>query len=199
MTRCSGYEGCCRSVTPGSSSRSVPVSPTGNWNNQAASGTSKLAVPTGMCQSESEPRWYSKAPGRDNVNAGRNLNPPSIQAQLQVEVQVDSELMQPASASTPSPSRRTVTQPPSIPVTPSRRSRPPSRMARIADNALAAFVKVIVDVHNATTSGVLARYGQNERMKKRFSRRGYRIQIGFGLHKGTLRVIFSCVPLAVSR
>ena len=74
-------------------------------------------------------------------------------------------------------------------------------VSRLADNALAAFAKVIVDVHNANRNGVLSQYTRHPSLKRRFNE-GWMVQIGFGLHIGTLRVVhallhrggFGCAP-----
>ena len=65
-------------------------------------------------------------------------------------------------------------------------------MSRLADNALAAFAKVIVDVHNANRSGVLSQYTRHPTLRRRFSE-GWMVQIGFGLHIGAARLRLHCL------
>ncbi len=59
-------------------------------------------------------------------------------------------------------------------------------VSRLADNALAAFAKVIVDVHNANSNGVLSQYTRHPSLRRRFNE-GWAVQIGFGLHIGASR------------
>ncbi|KAA0155869.1 hypothetical protein FNF29_01288 [Cafeteria roenbergensis] len=56
--------------------------------------------------------------------------------------------------------------------------------ARTADNALAAFLKVIVDIHNANKrGGVLYPFLRHRAIRRRFGK-SFRVELGFGLHLG---------------
>ena len=52
-----------------------------------------------------------------------------------------------------------------------------------ADNALYAFMKIVVDIENNNTSGTLSKYGGNAKLVERFPG-GFRVRMGFGLHHG---------------
>ena len=68
--------------------------------------------------------------------------------------------------------------------------------ARLADNALAAFIKVIVDVYNANIDGVLEPFVQHPEIIKRFVE-GWLVQIGFGLHIGSSNTVVGSVLLCL--
>ncbi|GMH87188.1 hypothetical protein TrVE_jg6898 [Triparma verrucosa] len=53
----------------------------------------------------------------------------------------------------------------------------------MADSALAAFLKCLVDLDNANTKGSLTEYLSNDRVVKRFGP-DFRIKMGFGMHVG---------------
>lgn len=56
--------------------------------------------------------------------------------------------------------------------------------ARVADNALAAFLKVIVDIHNANKRhGALYRFRKHKAIRAAF-KGDFKVQLGFGLHLG---------------
>lgn len=62
---------------------------------------------------------------------------------------------------------------------------PATGVARVADNALAAFLKVQVDVHLESCSGSLHRFVTIESLREVFrARDGCRVHMGFGLHAG---------------
>jgi len=61
-----------------------------------------------------------------------------------------------------------------------KRSLHPTEMA---ESALTAFLRIIVDMHNANTDGCLAQYASDPRVIERFGR-DYRIRMGFGIHVG---------------
>jgi class 3 adenylate cyclase len=64
------------------------------------------------------------------------------------------------------------------------RMRDRMAVARVADNALAAFLKVIVDVHNANRrGGSLYRFRADRRIRDTLDD-GFRVELGFGLHLG---------------
>ena len=54
---------------------------------------------------------------------------------------------------------------------------------QLMDNALYAFLKVIVDIENSNRNGALRRYRKLPEMLDRFGGR-FRVQMGFGLHFG---------------
>lgn len=60
------------------------------------------------------------------------------------------------------------------------RSVTPTEMA---DSALTAFLKCLIDLDNANTNGPLTCYLSNERVVKRFGN-NFRIRMGFGMHVG---------------
>ena len=53
----------------------------------------------------------------------------------------------------------------------------------LADSALAAFLKALVDMDNANTNGTLSMYLVHNRVVKRFGT-NFRIKMGFGMHVG---------------
>ena len=53
----------------------------------------------------------------------------------------------------------------------------------LADSALAAFIKCLVDLDNANTAGTLTQYLVNPKVVKRFGP-DFRIKMGFGMHVG---------------
>jgi class 3 adenylate cyclase len=53
----------------------------------------------------------------------------------------------------------------------------------LADSALVAFLKCLVDMDNANTSGTLSMYLVNKKVVKRFGA-NFRIKMGFGMHVG---------------
>lgn len=53
----------------------------------------------------------------------------------------------------------------------------------MAESALAAFIKCLIDLDNANTDGPLTCYLSNERVVKRFGK-DFRIKMGFGMHVG---------------
>jgi len=61
--------------------------------------------------------------------------------------------------------------------------RPAYKVARIADDALASFLKILVDIHNSNRDGALAAYARDPRLAKVFPE-GYAVKMGFGLHIG---------------
>jgi hypothetical protein len=54
---------------------------------------------------------------------------------------------------------------------------------QLMDNALFAFLKVIVDIDNGNRRGVLKEYASHPRIMERFPA-GFKVQLGFGLHFG---------------
>lgn len=56
-------------------------------------------------------------------------------------------------------------------------------VSRFADDALASFLKIIVDIHNENEYGLLAKYRTDARIRERFPD-GYSVKMGFGLHIG---------------
>ena len=55
--------------------------------------------------------------------------------------------------------------------------------SQLMDNAVMAFLKIIVDVENSNRSGALRNYRKLPEMQDRFNRR-FRVDMGFGLHYG---------------
>lgn len=55
--------------------------------------------------------------------------------------------------------------------------------SQLTDNALFAFMKIIVDIENSNASGVLAAYAHHAKLKERFPD-GFKVRMGFGLHYG---------------
>ena len=53
----------------------------------------------------------------------------------------------------------------------------------MADSALAAFLKMQVDIYHANMDGVLAEYRHNPELSARFPA-GFRVRMGYGLHMG---------------
>jgi hypothetical protein len=69
---------------------------------------------------------------------------------------------------------------------------------QLTDNALFAFLKIMVDIESSNQRGALREYSLNPRIRQRFPH-GFKVQMGFGLHfgwaiEGTCRPI---VPLAL--
>jgi hypothetical protein len=56
-------------------------------------------------------------------------------------------------------------------------------LQELADSALAAFLKALVDMDNANTNGTLSMYLVHNRVVKRFGT-NFRIKMGFGMHVG---------------
>jgi hypothetical protein len=54
---------------------------------------------------------------------------------------------------------------------------------QLTDNALFAFLKIMVDIENSNQRGVLREYGLNPRIRQRFPH-GFKVAMGFGLHFG---------------
>jgi class 3 adenylate cyclase len=54
---------------------------------------------------------------------------------------------------------------------------------QLTDNALYAFIKIVVDIHNASDYGVLARFVNHDKIRERFPQ-GFEVRLGFGLHHG---------------
>jgi hypothetical protein len=54
---------------------------------------------------------------------------------------------------------------------------------QLTDNALYAFMKIVVDIHNANEYGVLSNYSNHEKIRERFPK-GFEVRLGFGLHHG---------------
>jgi hypothetical protein len=54
---------------------------------------------------------------------------------------------------------------------------------QLMDNALYAFLKIIVDIENSNRRGVLKDYAKHPRIRERFPQ-GFKVQMGFGLHFG---------------
>ena len=55
--------------------------------------------------------------------------------------------------------------------------------SQLVDNALYAFMKVIVDIENSNKCGDLAVYGKHQKLLERFPG-GFKVRMGFGLHHG---------------
>jgi class 3 adenylate cyclase len=53
----------------------------------------------------------------------------------------------------------------------------------LCDNALYAFLKIVVDIENSNRNGVLGEYANHPAIKQRFPD-GYKVRMGFGLHVG---------------
>jgi len=60
---------------------------------------------------------------------------------------------------------------------------PAPPLVRMADNALASFLKVIVDIHHANEHGSLAPYATRPEIKGRFEDT-FSVKMGYGLHVG---------------
>jgi class 3 adenylate cyclase len=56
-------------------------------------------------------------------------------------------------------------------------------VSRVVDNALAAFLKIQVDIEESNKRGLLAKYATDPRIAPRFEE-GYSVKMGFGLHVG---------------
>lgn len=56
-------------------------------------------------------------------------------------------------------------------------------VTQLHDNALYAFLKIVVDIENSNRNGSLREYAQHERIQARFPG-GYSVRMGFGLHTG---------------
>lgn len=54
---------------------------------------------------------------------------------------------------------------------------------QLADNALYALMKIVVDIENANSYGVLTKYAEHPKIKERFPE-GFKVRMGFGLHHG---------------
>ena len=54
---------------------------------------------------------------------------------------------------------------------------------QLMDNALFAFLKIIVDIDNSNKRGVLKEYARHPKIIERFPA-GFKVQLGFGLHFG---------------
>lgn len=63
-----------------------------------------------------------------------------------------------------------------------------------ADNALYAFMKIVVDIENSNKTGVLARYTTHPKLLERFPQ-GFKVKMGFGLHHGWAIEGACCLPL----
>lgn len=59
----------------------------------------------------------------------------------------------------------------------------PHVLSRLADNALAAFLKMMVDIHNSNERGPLNKYRHDPRIIARMGE-GYGVRMGYGLHIG---------------
>jgi class 3 adenylate cyclase len=68
------------------------------------------------------------------------------------------------------------------PLKPESWNRDPD-VVRMADNAISAFLKIIVDTENSNQNGILSTYSVREDVLKRFGP-GYKVRMGFGLHIG---------------
>ena len=54
---------------------------------------------------------------------------------------------------------------------------------QLTDNALYAFMKIIVDIEQSNATGVLNKYAKNPKLLERFPS-GFKVRMGFGLHSG---------------
>jgi hypothetical protein len=54
---------------------------------------------------------------------------------------------------------------------------------QLTDNALYAFMKIVVDIENSNATGVLSKYAKNKKLLDRFPQ-GFKVRMGFGLHHG---------------
>jgi len=59
----------------------------------------------------------------------------------------------------------------------------PLTEVELADNALYAFLKCVVDIDKANIAGSLRKYRNDERLRGRFPD-GYSVRMGYGLHRG---------------
>ncbi len=59
----------------------------------------------------------------------------------------------------------------------------PEAVSRVADNALAAVLRAIVDTHLSNERGALSAYATEPSIRARFTE-GYRVKMGWGLHIG---------------
>lgn len=55
--------------------------------------------------------------------------------------------------------------------------------SQLSDNALYAFMKIIVDIENSNQSGTLRKFLIHRKMVERFPD-GFKVRLGFGLHHG---------------
>ncbi len=67
---------------------------------------------------------------------------------------------------------------------------------QLVDNALYAFMKIIVDIENSNKHGDLAEYGTHAKLLERFPS-GFTVRMGFGLHhgwaiEGVVTVMLAC-------
>jgi class 3 adenylate cyclase len=65
---------------------------------------------------------------------------------------------------------------------------------QLTDNALYAFMKIVVDIENSNASGVLSKYAKNRKLLERFPQ-GFKVRMGFGLHHGWAIEGLSAAPL----
>ena len=66
---------------------------------------------------------------------------------------------------------------------PSARGRRQITPSEMADSAVTAFLKTIIDLDNENETGCLTEYGQHPAVIKRFGE-GFKIKMGFGMHVG---------------